>query len=135
MTTPEDPTPPVPLTPQHLEVGMRAFFRIAALWQLSEAEQLALLGITSSSILDGLKAGGIADIGAETIERLGSVFGIFRAINIIMQHPDRADAWMRRPNTGAPFAGRSAIERMTGGDISDLDAVRRYLESVSGRLG
>ena len=78
---------------------MRAFFRIAALWRLSETEQLALLGVKSTSILDSWKAGGIADISAETIERLGSVFGIFRAINIILQQPDRADAWMRRPST------------------------------------
>jgi hypothetical protein len=114
---------------------MRAFFRIAALWQLSDAEQLSLLGITSASTLDGWKSGRIVDVSAETADRLGSIFGIFRAINIIMQQPDRADAWMRRPNTGAPFAGRSAIERMTGGDISDLDAVRRYLDTLRGRLG
>jgi len=36
---------------------------------------------------------------------------------------------MRRPNTAAPFAGRSALERMTGGDISDLYAVRRFLDA------
>lgn len=135
MTTAEYPIPPIPLTAEHLRAGMRAFFKIAALWQLSEEEQLALLGVTSSSILGGWKGGGITHVSAETISRLASIFGIFRAINIILQQPDRADAWMRRPNTGAPFAGRSAIERMKDGDISDLDAVRRYLATLSGRLG
>ncbi len=135
MTTPDDVTPPIPLTARHMEAGMRAFFKIAVLWQLSDAEQMSLLGITSTSILDGWRSGHIVDVGVETADRLGTIFGIYRAINIIMQQPDRADAWMRRPNTGAPFAGRSAIERMTAGHISDLEAVRRYLDTLCGRLG
>ena len=46
--------------------------------------------------------------------------------------PTAADAWVRKPNTAAPFGGRSALAHMLGGNVADLYVVRRYLDGVRG---
>ena len=43
-----------------------------------------------------------------------------------------ADAWVRQPNTAAPFGGQTALTRMLAGNVSDLNLVRRYLDGVRG---
>jgi hypothetical protein len=39
---------------------------------------------------------------------------------------------LRRPNSAAPFGGRSALERMLSGNVADLYEVRRYLDAERG---
>jgi hypothetical protein len=43
-----------------------------------------------------------------------------------------ADAWVRKPNTAAVFGGRTALQHMLAGNVSDLNFVRRYLDGVRG---
>jgi hypothetical protein len=51
---------------------------------------------------------------------------------ILFPAPEVADAWMRKPNAAPLFGGRSALQRMLAGNVSDLNAVRRYLDGVRG---
>jgi hypothetical protein len=44
----------------------------------------------------------------------------------------QADEWVHRPNEAAPFAGRTALDRMLGGHVSDLYVVRQYLDAQRG---
>ena len=41
-------------------------------------------------------------------------------------------AWVKRPNSAAFFAGRSALEVMLSGNVADLFLVRQYLDSERG---
>jgi hypothetical protein len=41
-------------------------------------------------------------------------------------------AWVRQPNTAVPFGGRSALDRMLGGNVGDLFVVRQYLDAQRG---
>ena len=43
-----------------------------------------------------------------------------------------ADAWLRRPNDAPLFGGRSALDRMLSGQVSDLFLVRQYLDAERG---
>jgi hypothetical protein len=112
--------------------ALRAFFGIAKAWGLSEQEQMKLLGLTSRSTLHSWKASRVAKVSRDTIERISYILGIFKGINILLPNEARADAWMRAPNNAAPFGGRSALERMTAGNIGDLYAVRQYIDAQRG---
>lgn len=112
--------------------AMRAFFGMAKAWALSEQEQMKLLGLTSRSTLHSWKAGRVAKISRDTLERISYLLGIFKAINILLPDPKRADTWMRTPNKAPLFGGRSALERMTTGNIGDLYVVRQYLDAQRG---
>ena len=112
--------------------ALRGFFNIAKQWELSEAEQMAILGLKSRSTLHSWKSGNVSKISRDTLERISYVLGIFKSINILLPIRERANAWMRKPNKAALFNGQTALDRMTSGNVSDLYVVREYLDSQRG---
>ncbi len=112
--------------------ALRAFLGLARAWKLSEQEQMKLLGLASRSTLHSWKGGRVSKVSRDTIERISYLLGIFKAINILLPDQARADAWMRAPNKAPPFGGRSALDRMTSGNIGDLYAVRQFLDAQRG---
>lgn len=112
--------------------ALRAFFGLATAWNLSDEEQIKLLGLNSHSTLRTLKAGSTATVTRDTLERISYLLGIFKAINIQLPDGIRADAWMRAPNKAPLFGGRSALDRMTSGNVGDLFVVRQYLDAQLG---
>ncbi|MDP1649391.1 MAG: MbcA/ParS/Xre antitoxin family protein [Rubrivivax sp.] len=113
--------------------GLRAFARIAQAWGLSVDEQLCLLGQPPrSTFFAWRKQPDKATLPRDTLERLSNLLGIYKSLQILLPDTDAADAWVRRPNSAPPFGGRSALERMLAGNVSDLNLVRRYLDGVRG---
>jgi hypothetical protein len=112
--------------------ALRGFFGIAKAWKLSEREQMRLLGLVSRSTLQSWKAGNVARIDRDTLERISYVLGIYKAIRILLPEASRADAWMRKPNNAPIFGGSSALGRMTSGNVADLYVVRQYLDAERG---
>lgn len=113
--------------------AIRAFTRIASLWGLSVEEQLMLLGEPArSTFFAWRKHPERASLPKDTLERISNLLGIYKSLQILFPDPAAADAWIRKPNQAPMFAGRSALQRMLGGNVSDLNAVRRYLDAVRG---
>jgi hypothetical protein len=112
--------------------ALRAFFRIAELWQLSVAEQMTLLGVTARSTFFKWKKNGEVELPKDTLERISYLLGIYKALQILLPDPHAADAWVRHPNQAPLFGGRSALERMLSGHVADLYVVRRYLDAQRG---
>jgi hypothetical protein len=112
--------------------ALRGFFGIAKEWELSEAEQMAILGLKSRSTLHSWKAGNVSKISRDTIERISYVLGIFKSINILLPIRERANTWMRKPNKAPLFNGQTALQRMTSGNVSDLYVVRQFLDAQRG---
>ncbi|HSJ24857.1 MAG TPA: MbcA/ParS/Xre antitoxin family protein [Longimicrobiales bacterium] len=114
------------------QAGLRTFFRIAALWQLSVDEQLVLLGSPGRSTYFKWKKEGATSVPRDVLERLSYILGIWKALQILLPDEAAADGWVRRPNAAEPFGGRSALERMLSGNVADLYEVRRYLDAQRG---
>ena len=113
--------------------ALRTFFNIAAAWSLSEDQAMALLGLTARSTFSQWRRDpDTARLSHATLERLSYLFGIYRALQILLPTPQAADAWLHRPNQAAPFQGASALERMRSGRLADLAAVRQYLDAQCG---
>ena len=113
--------------------GLRAFARIAQAWGLSVDEQLLLLGQPPrSTYFAWRKQPDKAAVPRDTLERLSNLLGIYKSLQILLPDPQAADAWVRQPNASAPFGGASALKRMLGGNVADLNLVRRYLDGVRG---
>ena len=113
--------------------GLRAFVWIAGLWGLSVDEQLILLGAPPrSTYFAWRKTPERANLPRDTLERISYILGIYKSLQILFPEASAADGWVRRPNTAPPFAGRPALDRMLAGNVSDLAAVRRYLDAVRG---
>ena len=68
----------------------------------------------------------------DTLERVSYLLGIFKALHILLPDEDAADAWVKKANTAPIFAGKSALDRMLSGHVSDLYVVRQYLDAQRG---
>jgi hypothetical protein len=111
--------------------ALRTFFRIAEAWDLSNDEQMTLLGAERSTYYkwkrkrDGL-------LSKDTLERISYILGIYKALHILLPNDQAADSWIRRSNTAPVFGGKSALDRMLSGQVSDLYVVRQYLDAQRG---
>jgi uncharacterized protein (DUF2384 family) len=99
------------------------------LWRLSDNDAAALLDLPVRTFARW-KAGAIGRIGRDQKARLSNIMGIHKALRIIFREPDRAYGWIRASNSA--FGGRSAIDVMLSGELTDLMRVRRYLDAERG---
>jgi hypothetical protein len=112
--------------------ALRAFFRITAAWGLKSAEERVLLGNPPESTFFKWKKDEEGNLSRDVIERISYVLGIYKALQILLPDPVRADAWVRQSNAAPLFAGQRALDRMLGGNVSDLFVVRQYLDAQRG---
>ena len=115
--------------------ALRTFFRIAEAWKLGNADQLALLGLRSRTTLAAWRKGGEVALSPDTLERLSYLFGIYKALQMLLPSSEAADEWIRKPNTGPLFNGSSALDRLRAGKVADLFLVRQYLDAQRGGWG
>ena len=115
--------------------ALRTYFNIAKTWALDESQAMTLLGFdqkTRSTWFRWKKDPDSAQLGKDRLERLSYIFGIYKGLQILLPETEAADGWIHRPNSAAPFGGRSALDRMLSGHVADLYEVRRYLDAQRG---
>lgn len=113
--------------------ALRTFFNIMDAWRLNTEQAMTLLGLDSrSTYFKWKKNPESAKLGTDKLERLSYIFGIYKALQILLPKAESADAWIKRPNTAAPFQGKSALDRMLSGHVADLYVVRQYLDGQRG---
>ena len=112
--------------------ALKAFFRIAQLWELSVREQMTLLGLSARSTFYKWQRDPRVELPRDTLERLSYILGIYKALQILLPDEQAADRWIRKPNVAPVFAGRSALEQMLSGQVADLYRVRQYLDAERG---
>ncbi len=129
-----DPTPAMPgsMSVQKSRIAVKAFFRIMDLWAVSGGDAMVLLGQPPRSTFFKWKKGVLSkSLPHDTIRRISYILGVYKALQILFKSSAQGDAWIRRPNDA--FAGDSALERMLGGDVTDLAVVRAHLDAVRGQ--
>ena len=104
----------------------RATVNLFGRWGVTDAEAATLLDLPVRTY-GRWKAGNVGRMGRDGKARLSNLMGIHRALRVIFVDPQRGYEWMREPN--AAFEGRSALEVMLGGELTDLIRVRRYLDA------
>lgn len=108
----------------------RAVVNLFRHWQVTDAQAVVLLGGIAPRTWYRWKAGEIGRLGRDLKARLSNLMAIHKALRIVFTDRERAYEWVRRPS--AAFGGRSALDVMLGGELTDLMRVRRYLDSVRG---
>jgi uncharacterized protein (DUF2384 family) len=108
--------------------AMKGFFLIASAWKLDATQARALLGMPPERTFYAWKAGNVGRVSRDTLHRIGFVAGIWKALQVIYSDAQLADSWLSRPN--ADFAGQAPLARMCAGAVTDLAAVRSYLDAA-----
>lgn len=112
--------------------ALRAFFRISERWGLSTDQERLLLGSPGRSTFFRWKRDLAGHVPQDVLERISYVLGIYKALHLIFSNDRQADGWVNRPNLTPLLGGRSALDRMLGGQVADLFVVRQYLDAQRG---
>ena len=122
------PSLPQPSSAEHARLALAGFFRMMELWKVDNAQALALLGQPPPRTFFKWKRGDVGSVPQDVLRRVGYVAGIWKALQIVYSSPEQADEWVRRPNQA--FGGQTPLARMSAGDVTDLAAVRDYLDAA-----
>ena len=119
-------------SPAAAQAALRTFWRIGEAWQLDAAEQTTLLGVGRTTLYQWKQGKVAAGLDRHVLERLSYLFGIYAALQVLLPVAHQADHWVRKPNAAPVFGGKSALDRMLGGQVADLYVVRHYLDAQRG---
>ncbi len=117
-------------TPKGIDpaAALRGFFAMMEAWGVSGEEARAMLGAPAERTFYAWRAGNAVRVPSDTLRRIGYIAGIYKALELQYSDPHLADGWVKRPNRA--FGGQSPLQRMTAGDVTDLAAVRSYLDAA-----
>ena len=118
------------ISEQETRAMQRAVVNLFERWGLTDAEACVLLGGIGARSYARWKAGQPGRAGVDLKARLSNLMGIHKALRLLFDAPERAYGWVKRPNRA--FGGRTALDIMLGGQLTDLMRVRRYLDAQRG---
>ena len=128
-----EPATRLRLTPAAVD-GM---IRLAELWRLSTEETCLLLGDMSERSWFRLKKQGRVDrtlrLSQDMLTRISVLVGIFKGLRLLFSEP-LADDWIRLPNRGALFGGRSPLAVAIERGIPGLLEIRNHVDALRGGL-
>ena len=114
--------------PERQRSAMQGFFAIMDHWGVDNATARRILGRPAERTFYDWKRGKVARVPDDTQRRIGYVAGIWKALQIVYAQPEQADSWVKKPNRY--FGGQTPLERMAAGDVTDLAAVRAYVDAA-----
>lgn len=125
-----DPLPDIRCRAEAAQKALAAALAIARAWQLSPRQQEVLLGLkhTTDDVPQDECSG--PRLSPEALARVHYVLTIDAALHVLLPSPERANAWVQRPNLAAQFNGEPALSRMLTGRLDDLRAVAAHLQSM-----
>lgn len=131
------PVTTTPFTPEEpaisdAEAGAlaRATVNLFKAWKLSDIEACTLLGGMSPRTWARWKDKAFGRIDRDLRMRMAHLIGIHKGLRYLFRDPARGYAWIRKSN--ATFGGLSALGLMLRGEMSDLAAMREWIDAERG---
>lgn len=131
LVSPAAPAAAPNFSADEIRAMQRATVALFARWGLSDEQASRLLGDISVRTYQRWKTGAFGRAGVDLAERMSNLMGIHKALRLLFREAERGYGWISRPN--ADFDGRSALDVMLRGRITDLMRVRRYLDARRGQ--
>jgi hypothetical protein len=117
---------PDPISDAEAAAMFRAVVNLFGRWELTDEQAATLLDMPVRTYRRW-KAGDQGRIDRDAKARLSNLMGVHKALRIIFREPQRGYGWIKASNQA--FEGRSALEIMLGGELTDLMRVRRFLDA------
>lgn len=107
----------------------KAFFKMMDLWSVDQDQARTLLGVSGQRYAE-LKTDPNSTLDHDSLRRISYLLGIYASLNTIFSEKDLADRWIRLPNRGPLFAGKSPLAHMLEGGMPAMEELRRYVDAV-----
>lgn len=108
--------------------ALRAFFRIAEAWELTDVEVGALLGSPRPETLADWRSGS-AVLDEMALTRISLVLGIYKALAQLVGGHEQMRRWLDSPNRGPCLEGQCARRFIASGRLQALRSLRDYLDA------
>ena len=118
-----------PISDEEGAAMFRASLNLLRLWDVTDDQAATILDLPRRTFARW-KSGETGRLGRDGKARLSNLMGIHKALKIVFSEAPRGYAWIKAPNQA--FGGRSALEVMLDGELTDLMRVRRYLDAERG---
>lgn len=112
--------------------AMKAFVRMMGEWGMTQNEGCAILGDVPIATYKKWASGNVGTLSRDQLERIGVTLGIYKGLSLIFNDEGGRLRWFKSKNHDYAFKGKSPAERMIDGGMSDLYAVREYLNGMRG---
>ena len=122
---------PAPITDAESAAMFRAALNLFRAWEITDEAAATLLDLPLRTYRRW-KAEGPGRMGRDDKARLSNLMGIHKALRLIFKEPARGYRWVGAPNDA--FGGRSALDIMLGGELTDIMRVRRLLDAERGGI-
>jgi hypothetical protein len=118
------------ITDEEASALARATVNLFRAWQLTDVEARTLLGDMAQRTWARWKENNIGRIDRDLRARMAILMGIHKGLRYLFSDAARGYAWVRKPN--ANFEGKSALDIMMRGEITDLIDLRSWLDAERG---
>ncbi len=110
--------------------ALQVFFGITNLWELSEEQEIILLGNPDKHQFVAWKNNmSASELSEETLVRISHLMAIHKYLHTLLPSKNYAYRWVKKINNAPLFKGDTALSYMLRGNLSDIVDVRNYLES------
>ena len=106
---------------------LRVFDGLAQAWRLEQKERFGLLGVSGDVQYEALEQLPLEELPIDVLERVSTLLTIFEALGTLLPIPERADTWLRKPNSAPLFEGGTALDLMLDRGSEGMRQVRSYL--------
>jgi hypothetical protein len=96
-------------------------------WNLSSAEQVALLGLKNVGEIVAIRGQAPRDASQLLLEHLAMLIDIYQALSTLLPGREDGEGWLRRSNDDGLFRGTSPIAVMLDRGRPGIKDVRAYL--------
>jgi hypothetical protein len=120
--------PGIEFSGREIHAMQRAVIKLFGRWGISDDQAAVLLGGIAPRTFQRWKAGEYGRVGPDLSARLSNLMGIHKALRLLFKDENRGYGWVKRANE--TYGGRTALDMMLGGRLTDLMRVRHYLDSM-----
>ena len=114
-----------------IAVVVKAVARAADAWGLTNIEGAALFDVPTAT-WSRIKAGSYrGTLDQDKVTRASLIIGLFNGLASLFNGPLAYD-WLKLPNTGPGFEGRTPVQVMCEGGIPAMLKVRQHIDALRG---
>ena len=118
------------ITDEEAEAGARFVVQMFKHWGLTDPESCILLGGLGTRTYARWKKGNISPMDADRKMRLSILAGIHKGLKYLFTEKQRGYDWVTKPNVH--FDGSRPLDILLNGRMTDLMAIRDYLDTIRG---
>lgn len=108
----------------------RAILNLFSKWQITKEQAAILLGGVSGKTIQRWQTGSYGKVDIDNADRMSNLLAIHKALRILFPDLERVYSWVHKKNDA--LGGKTALEVMLQGHLTDIMNIRRYLDSVRG---